>query len=337
MSTTPSTQFTPIRDRHGRTFEYLRIAVLDQCNLRCVYCMPESGIRFLAKDNLLTRDEIARVVRAFAGVGVSKVRFTGGEPLIRPDIVELVADAASTPGVDGVHLTTNALLLADALPALREAGLRGVNVSLDTLRSDRFRMITRRDGFDDVLAAVDASIGAGLSVKINAVMLNGMNLDEVGDFVRFAKTHAVTVRFIELMPFDARQIWEQGSSVRAAELVDAVRRADSDLSPTDGSATETHVFTGPGYRGSVAVIPAFTRTLCGACDRIRVTADGQIRNCLFSEHEYDLMHHLRTGDDEAALVKCLRRAVGDKAVDGWAAARTDVGDHPRVSMTQIGG
>lgn len=334
----------PLRDRFGRTFDYLRIAVTDVCNLRCLYCMPEEGVNFTPSERLLRAEEILRVVRVLAPLGVSKIRFTGGEPLVRKDIVSLVAGTASTEGIRSVHLTTNGLLLGTLAEPLRRAGLTGLNVSLDTLRPDRFQRITRRAGVERVLEGLRHALELGFpSVKVNAVAMRDFNDDELPEFAELTRQKGVTVRFIELMPFDSHQIWKTGHFVSAERLVERFLASFPQAARDEGSSTEEHIFRIPGYAGKVAFIPSYTRTLCGDCTRIRLTADGQIRNCLYSEEEYDLMSALRNGASDADLADIVRRAMREKLEDGWAAqrqARARAEEHPgqaRDSMTQIGG
>ena len=329
-----------LADRFGRIFTYMRIAVVERCNLRCIYCMPEEGIPFTAREELLTTDELLRVVRAGAGLGIRKIRYTGGEPLLHPDIVNLVAGAASHPGIETVHLTTNGVLLSRLAGELRRAGLSGVNISLDTLRKDRFAKITRRSKLSEVLAGLDAARSAGFeSIKINVVALRGFNDDEIVDFAELTRDADLTVRFIELMPFDAHQIWKTGTFLRLDFVREQLASQYGALASTDGSATETEAFRLPGFRGKVALIPAYTRSLCSACDRVRLTADGKIRNCLYGKHEYDLKAVLRGGGSDEDIHSLLREAMGHKARDGWAAQKEPVegGDRQRVSMTEIGG
>lgn len=330
----------PIVDRFGRTFDYLRIAVTDACNLRCVYCMPEEGVAFAPREELLTTDEIGRVLGIAAGLGVSKIRFTGGEPLVRKDIVELVGAASSTEGIERVHLTTNGLLLHKHAAALRDAGLTGVNVSLDTLDAARFLKITRRTGLDAVMDAIRLAVATPFaSVKVNVVAMRDFNDDELHAFLALTRELPITVRFIELMPFDAHQIWKTGKFFHSDWIVDALRAQQPDLEDATGSRTEHRVFRVPGHAGKVAVIPAYTRSLCGACNRVRLTADGKIRSCLYAEDETDVRGALRTGASDEDVAAIFRRAMWAKHRDGWSAQRAGEGPggQHRDSMTQIGG
>jgi len=338
----------PLQDRHGRTFDYVRIAVIEQCNLRCTYCMPEEGMDFKEKDMVLRTNEIQRVVSSLARMGVKKVRYTGGEPLMRPDIVDIVESSVKTPGIKGVHLTTNGLLFPRYAEDLRKAGLMGVNISLDSLHEDKFETITRRKGLDKVLESIDLAVDLGFPrVKVNVVLMRGFNEDELIAFCEMTKDKPITMRFIEFMPFDAHQIWENGQHfASAADLTAQIEKHYTGIAPADGTRTEHHIYRVPGYAGKIAVIPAFTRSLCGNCSRIRVTADGSIMNCLYSESPYMLKDLLRRGGSDEDMIALFREAYGDKHIDGFEAkkaasiaAKVNVSDinRSRPSMTQIGG
>lgn len=344
----PESPLPPLQDKHGRTFDYVRIAVIEQCNLRCTYCMPEEGVQFKDKDMVLRTNEIERVVKVLSRMGVKKVRYTGGEPLMRPDIIELVEMAVQTPGIKGVHLTTNGLLFPKHAESLRNAGLTGVNISLDSLDASKFEHITRRKGIEKVLDSIDLAVDLGFPrVKVNVVLMRGFNEDELIDFCELTKDKPVTVRFIEFMPFDAHQIWESGQHfASAADLTGQIEKRYPGIAPADGTRTEHHIYRAPGYKGKIAVIPAFTRSLCGNCSRIRVTADGSIMNCLYSETPYMLKDLMRRGGSDDDVVALFREAFGDKHIDGFEAkkaasiaAKVSVSDidRARASMTQIGG
>ncbi len=335
----------PLQDRFGRTFDYVRIAVTEKCNLRCTYCMPEEGVDFQGREKILSAEETLRAISILARMGVKKVRFTGGEPLVRKDIIELVSGAASTPGIKSVHLTTNGLLFDRYAERLREAGLTGVNISLDTFDAEKFLKITRREGVEKVLEAIDLALDLEFPrVKVNVVMMRGFNDDELRDFTELARDKRVTVRFIEFMPFDAHQIWETGVHFTSAEsLVQQIESMYPGIQPAPGTRTEHHIFQAPGHAGKIAVIPAFTRSLCGNCSRIRITADGSIRNCLYSDREYGLRDLIRSGASDDEVVELFRKAFAEKEKDGFEAKKAssvqqvDVKDIGRVSMTQIGG
>ena len=326
----------PIVDRFGRTFNYLRIALNEQCNLRCIYCMPEEGIDFRSEDKLLTTKEIFRIIQITAEMGVSKIRFTGGEPLLRKDLPKLIQYANQTKGVESTHLTTNGLLLGKYLSQLEDARLTGINISLDTLNPEKFKMITRRNGLDLVVNSLHKAMESTIpSIKLNVVALRGFNDDELMDFVDLTEENDITVRFIELMPFDSHQIWKTGKFYGADHIVADIKNQIDELNPIGGSRTEHHIFRVNDYKGKVAVIPAYSRSLCGACNRIRITADGKLLNCLYSQDETNLRDAMRTGKTDMMIKKMIYDTMKKKYKDGWEAQNK--GNDNRESMTQIGG
>jgi cyclic pyranopterin phosphate synthase len=295
-------------DRFGRVARDLRVSVTDRCNLRCTYCMPAEGLDWLPRPELLSDDEIVRVIAVATGLGVREVRFTGGEPLLRRGLVDLVARTAALPERPEVSLTTNGIGLAKLAPALAAAGLHRVNVSLDTLDKERFVTLARRDRLADVLAGLAAAHEAGIRpVKVNAVLMRGVNDGDAAGLLRFALEHDYQLRIIEQMPLDAQHGWDRATMVTADETL-ARLREDFDLVPADpglrGAApAEDFVVDGGGPRDSwrVGIIASVTRPFCAACDRLRLTADGQVRNCLFSRTEADLRAVLRSGAAEAEI------------------------------------
>lgn len=306
-------------DRHGRVATDLRVSLTDRCNLRCSYCMPPEGLDWLPTDDVLTDDEVVRLVLlAVHRLGVQEVRFTGGEPLVRRGLVDIVGRiSAGAPGVD-LSLTTNALGLARNAAALAAAGLHRVNVSLDSIRQESYAEITRRDRLHDALAGIEAAAAAGLKpVKINAVLLRGLNDDQAPELVRWALEAGHELRFIEQMPLDAQHGWSRDKMVTADEILAALE-AELDVEPADevrGSAPAERfvVDAGNGVRGKVGVIASVTRPFCGDCDRVRLTADGQVRNCLFARSESDLRGALRGGASDDELVERWRAAMWGKA------------------------
>ena len=325
-----------ITDQFGRTFNYLRIAVNEKCNLRCIYCMPEEGVQFNPKNEILTTEEILRVVKVVSDLGVNKIRFTGGEPLLRGDITKLVGKSSSTPGIESVHLTTNGVLLDRYAGDLKESGLAGVNISIDTLNIEKYIQITRRDELVRAMEGLEAAKTAGIpSIKVNAVALRGFNDSEIVEFVELTKDYPLTVRFIELMPFDAHQIWKTGKFFSAEHIQKELKDHFPNIKITTGTATEHFIFQVPNYAGKVAVIPSYSRNLCGNCNRIRLTADGNIRNCLYAHNEFNLKELMRSGGTEEELKELMLSAMWKKPIDGWKAQKT--GSDSRESMTQIGG
>lgn len=290
-------------DGEGRRIEYLRLSVTDRCNCRCAYCMPESGVPMLGHADILSFEELAAVARAAAELGVRKVRLTGGEPLARRGVVDLVRMVAAVPGVDEVAMTTNATLLAPVAGALREAGLSRLNVSLDTLRPDRYAKITRCGRLEDALAGLAAAREAGFSrTKVNCVLMGGVNDDEVADLAGLARNEAVDVRFIELMPIGPAAGWPRASFVAAEAVLDALPGLE--LLGRDGVA---ELYRMPGWAGRVGLIRPMSHKFCDGCSRIRVTADGKLKPCLHSAAEIDLR-----GLGHEGLLAALRAGIAAK-------------------------
>ena len=292
----------PASDSFGRVATDLRVSLTDRCNLRCSYCMPAEGLSWLPRDELLTNDELARLLRlATTRLGVTTIRLTGGEPMLRPDLELLIGLAAALDPRPTVALTTNGIGLAGRAVALKQAGLDRINVSLDTLRDDRFATLTRRHRLDDVIAGIRAARAAGLDpVKVNSVLMRGINDDEAAELVAWAGTEGVELRFIEQMPLDAQHGWKRDRMVTAAEI-QASLATHVTLVPLPGrGSAPAERFRVAGSDQVIGIIASVTQPFCGACDRVRLTADGQLRSCLFSMKESDLRGALRDGssDDE---------------------------------------
>jgi cyclic pyranopterin phosphate synthase len=303
----------PLVDRYGRVHGDLRISVTDRCNLRCIYCMPEEGLSFLPQPDLLSFDEILRVARVARGLGVTAVRITGGEPLMRRGLPKLVGGLAQI-GFDDVAMTTNGTKLAPVAAELAAVGLRRVNISCDSLRPDRFAAIRRRGDLAVVLDAMDAAEAAGLApLKINVVLLRGQNDDEILDFADLARRTGRIVRFIEFMPLDAEGKWERDRLVPGREVFERIS-AVWPLVPVSasGPAPAERFRFADGGRGEVGLISSVSEPFCGTCNRLRLTADGDVRNCLFSDDERSVRGVLREGGTDAELALLFRRAVWAK-------------------------
>lgn len=323
-------------DAFGRVATDLRISVTDRCNFRCRYCMPPQGLPWLPKDELLTFEEIARLAGILLDLGVRSIKVTGGEPLVRRDVAVLVrALRALDPTLD-LSMTTNGYLLAQAAPGLVAAGLDRVTVSCDSLIAHRFAEMTLKDALDDVLGGLRAAASAGLTpVKVNTVVIRGQNEEEVVDFAALARSTGYQVRFIEYMPLDAQDEWSLEDVVPAVEILDRIetvypleqRRGLSEPGVTFGFAD--------GAPGSIGIIPSVTAPFCDSCNRLRLTADGQLRACLFSLEETDLRGPLRDGAPDGDLAELVRSCVAAK----WAGHRIGKQDfvRPARSMSQIGG
>jgi len=327
----------PLTDTHGRTVRDLRLSITDRCNLRCVYCMPAEGMPWLPKQELLTYEELTRFARVCLECGVTGVRLTGGEPTVRADLPMLVRSLrALSPTLD-LSLTTNALKLVEMAPALREAGLDRVNVSLDTLDRDRFRELARRDRLADVLGGLEAARRAGFApIKVNAVLMRGSNDDEVVPLARWARDEGYELRFIEWMPLDFQRGWDRSRLVPADEILARLGEAfPLEAEDGDDPSAPARTFRYRDGAGRVGVIASVTRPFCGTCDRIRLTADGQARTCLFALREYDFRALLRSGADDDAVEALLRSAVARKQPGHLISQPGFV--QPERGMSAIGG
>ena len=301
-----------LRDTFGRVATDLRVSLTDRCNLRCSYCMPAEGLDWLPTDDVLTDDEVVRLIRiAVEMLGVREVRFTGGEPLLRRGLADIVRRTTQLRPRPETSITTNALGLSRTARTLAEAGLDRVNVSLDTVRRDVFHTITRRDRLDDVIAGLEAAREAGLGpVKVNAVLLRGVNDDQAPELLRWCMERGYQLRFIEQMPLDAQHGWSRAAMVTAEEIFESLR-TEFLLEPAEeprGSAP-AELFAVDGGPHTVGVIASVTRPFCGDCDRVRLTADGQVRNCLFAREESDLRGALRSGADDAEIARRWQAAM----------------------------
>jgi GTP 3',8-cyclase len=324
----------PLVDTFGRVHRDLRVSVTDRCNFRCTYCMPAEGMAWLPREELLSFEEIHRVCRVMVQrYGIDSIRLTGGEPTVRAHLPRLVG-MLSTLGVD-LAMTTNGATLRLVADDLARAGLRRINISLDTLRADRFAEITKRDSLDKVLDGIDAALEAGLSpVKVNVVVMSGVNDDEILDFAELGRRKGVVVRFIEFMPLDAQEAWRRSDVVtydRIRRTIDAVHP----LQPLARGSAPAERFAYADGGGEIGIIASVTQSFCSSCDRVRLTAEGQLRSCLFAVDEHDLRSLLRNGADDDALADVVARAVHGK----WAGHQIDQVHfiRPNRSMSQIGG
>jgi len=329
-----------LTDSFGRVVRDLRISVTDRCNFRCVYCMPAEGLKWVPRAEILTFEEIARIARLFVeGLGVESIRLTGGEPTVRADLATLVGLLADLRTPDGrsidLALTTNGAKLVRLAQPLKDAGLRRINISLDSLKRARFAEITRRDALPEVLAGIDAATSAGLyPVKVNVVVVRGWNDDEIVDFAEYGRERGIQPRFIEFMPLDADGAWSMDKVVGADEIVAAIDA----IHPLEEVAHGPEPASRWRYRdgaGEIGVIPSVTKPFCGDCDRVRLTAEGAFMTCLFAQDDFDFRTPLRSGATDDELGDLAARAVGLK----WAGHRIGKIDfvRPRRSMSQIGG
>lgn len=323
------------RDQFGRIIEYLRISVTDRCNFRCIYCMPAGGLEWLPKEDILTYEEIASIVRQLAPMGVRRLRITGGEPTVRPDLQQLIGMLRAIPEIQDISLSTNGVKLAGVAASLAAAGLDRVNVSADSLRADRIAAIARRNLRFDPIETLDASLRAGLDpVKFNVVVMRGVNDDEIGDFARLTLDRSVHVRFIELMPVGemAGLTWEH--VVPSPEVLDRAADAVGPLEPSEGPRRgngPARYYRVTGAPGTIGVITPMSHSYCDTCNRVRLTADGRLRTCLYGNHELNLRDPLRAGEPMAPL---FERAIADKPKQHYL-LQNQVGG--LKALSQVGG
>ena len=304
-------------DSFGRLHDNLRISVTDRCNIRCFYCMPETDVQFVPRAEILDFEEIERFVRIAVSLGVSKLRVTGGEPLLRRDLPRLIGRLSAIPGVRDLALTTNGVLLREMARPLYEAGLRRVNVHLDTLDRERFRQITRRDDLPKVLAGLEECQRLGYSkIKLNAVAVKNLVEPDIVPLARYARENGYEVRYIEFMPLDAQNLWERGKVLLADEMIEMLSREISPLLPVpdpDPRAPATEYYFADGI-GHVGFIASVSRPFCGNCNRIRLTADGKLRYCLFAIEEDDVKSLMRSGASDQEITALIRRNIAGKWV-----------------------
>ena len=313
------TDSLPLIDSFGRRHNNLRISVTDRCNIRCFYCMPATDVQFMPRDELLTFEEIERCATIAARLGVNKLRLTGGEPLVRQQLSKLVEKLAAIEGIQDLGLTTNGILLADQAPDLYAAGLRRINISLDALDPVKFREVTRRDGYERVLEGIQAARDVGFDpIKINAVSIRGLTEDQAVPFAQLARESGIEVRFIEFMPLDAENAWERDKVLFAADIR---ARLEAELGPLvprdqpDPTAPAVDYEFADG-RGRIGFIASVSQPFCASCNRFRLTADGKLRNCLFSLEETDIKSLLRhPGTDDAKIDRDIERAIRESLRD----------------------
>jgi molybdenum cofactor biosynthesis protein A len=293
-----------LTDTYGRFHNYLRISITERCNLRCKYCMPENGVELTPNEQLLTTGEILKIAKLFVEAGVDKIRLTGGEPTIRKDVVEIVEELAKLPGLKTIAMTSNGIVLARKLPALHKAGLNLLNISLDTLDPLKFPLITRREGFDHVIRSIRLALELGYNpLKINCVVMRGVNDNELLDFVKWTERDPVEIRFIEYMPFEGNS-WNDKKFLSYKEMIDIISRHFPLQRLPDGPNTTSKTYAVPGYSGRIGFISSMSNHFCNSCNRLRLMADGSLKVCLFGSAEVRLRDKIRSGasDDELRLI-----------------------------------
>ena len=329
----------PIIDNHGRPITYVRLAVTDRCNLRCFYCMPEEGIDYLPRQQLLTYEEMERLLRVLAARGVSKVRITGGEPFLRRDLMPFLHRVKAIPGIEEIHITTNGVLTLPHVPELKQLGIKSINLSLDTLDRERFFRITRRDELDAVMATFHALLQHDIPVKINAVVMEGQNTEDIVPLARLAAQYPVSVRFIEEMPFNGVGNNHPSLTWNYRRILDELKTAFPELHQGYKELYATaENFVIPGHAGSLGIIAAYSRTFCGTCNRIRVTAQGGLKTCLYGNDVLNTRDMLRNGASDETLAEALLEVFGRRAKDGYEAEANSHLIMPGfASMSTIGG
>lgn len=330
---------TPLKDSFARPHTYLRISLTERCNLRCQYCMPSEGVTLPPADSLLTTHEILRLATLFTRRGVNKIRLTGGEPLVRRDIIPLTQSLAALPGLDSLAMTTNGLALKRKLPALQNAGLSALNISLDTLVPAKFEFITRRKGQQAVMEAISRAIELNFaSLKVNVVVMKGFNDDELADFVRLTKDANIDVRFIEYMPFDGNR-WSDAKFLSYADMLDDLSRSFGVLNRVSDTPNDTcKHYRVPGFVGRVGFITSMSNHFCGTCNRLRITADGNLKVCLFGSDELSLRDAMRNGMSDEQLNEIIDAALWKKHFSlGGNRDMYAISKQENRSMVRIGG
>jgi molybdenum cofactor biosynthesis protein A len=324
-------------DNHNRPLNYLRLAVTDRCNLRCFYCMPQERIQYLPKKEILTFEEMERLVTLMANLGITKVRLTGGEPFVRNDLMKLIRTIADVPGIKDLHLTTNGILTAPHIPELKKIGIKSVNLSLDSLDKKRFFEITRRDEFDKTWETLQLFLEHEIPLKINVVVMEGKNIDDIIPLVELTRNTPIDVRFIEEMPFNGKGNEVTPLTWNHKKIIGHITEHYPDLKRMQDPAFSTsYNYMVSGFKGTVGVIAAFSRTFCGTCNRIRVTARGELKTCLYGEPVLDIKALFRNGSSNQQITQKLLDAFSNRAKDGFEAEKQS---HSSVfaSMSTIGG
>jgi molybdenum cofactor biosynthesis protein A len=326
-------------DNHGRKINYLRLAVTDRCNLRCFYCMPEDGLNWLSRKELMTYEEMLQVCTLLVKMGIEKIRITGGEPFVRKDIMQLLTALSKLDGLKELSITTNGVLTAPHVADLKKIGVRSVNLSLDTLDANRFFTITRRDEFANVMETMEELLKHDMEVKINTVVMAGKNTQDIIPLVGLTKDLPVSVRFIEEMPFNGDGHSYSGIVWDYVRIFDEIRQTFPEIQKVpDPQYSTSYNYQIPGHKGSIGIIAAYSRTFCGTCNRIRITPQGTLKNCLYDDGVLNIKDLMRSGMGNAELEETLRAAFNNRQKDGWQAEQKRL-ENPNFheSMATIGG
>ncbi len=326
-------------DNHGRTVNYLRIAVTDRCNLRCFYCMPAEGIDYVPKKHLLSYEEMLRLVRILATMGISKVRITGGEPFVRKGIMDFILKLSQVEGIEQINLTTNGILTAPFIPQLLEMGIHSVNLSLDSLDKERFFKITRRDELHKVLDTLHLLVKNKVKTKINCVVMDGQNMEDILPMVNLAKEHDISVRFLEEMPFNGTGLRLQDFKWNFKNILAHIKQEFPNIYKIEDAPNSTSLnYKIEGFQGSIGLIPSFSRTFCGTCNRLRLTPQGMIKTCLYDDGVFNVKDLMRANLTNDELQTHILKAIGSRAKNGFEAEKNRKNQKGvSESMSTIGG
>ena len=326
-------------DNHGRLINYLRLGVTDRCNLRCFYCMPEEGINYLPRKELLSFEEMERIVRVLVPLGINKLRITGGEPFLRKGMMEFLERLSAIRGLEKLNITTNGTLTADLVPALKKMGINSVNLSLDSLDEERFFKITRRDSFSKVMQTFEQLLSYGIPTKINAVVMPDSNIEDIIPLVELSKNHPIGIRFIEEMPFNGKGAHQKTGLWDYPKILNYLQTHFPNLEKIpDPKYSTSFNYQIPSYKGTVGIIAAYSRLFCGSCNRIRLTPQGMLKTCLYDNGVFSLRDFMRKGASDDDLRNTIVEALAYRAKDGFEAEKKRDFDTPvSESMATIGG
>lgn len=325
-----------IYDNHGRRINYLRLAVTDRCNLRCFYCMPHDGLDWLPKKEIMTYEEMLRICSLLAEMGIEKVRITGGEPFVRKDMVLFLESLVSISGIKEVTITSNGVFTAPYIPYLKQLGINSINLSLDTLDRNRFFSITRRDKLALVLKTFDTALAYGMNIKLNTVVMEGKNVEDIVPLVQLTKELPVSVRFIEEMPFNGNGHQHSGIKWNYMRIIEEIKKHFIIEKKNDPPFSTSFNYTIEGHKGSIGIIPAYTRSFCGTCNRIRITPQGVLKTCLYDNGVLNVKELIRDDLTDEAIKHSLTKAFIQRAANGWEAEKKS-SDKIHPSMAAIGG
>lgn len=326
-----------IYDNHGRLINYLRLAVTDRCNLRCYYCMPHNGLDWLPKNALMSYEEMLRICSLLAKLGVEKIRITGGEPFVRKDLIVFLESLVNIEGIKEVSITTNGVLTAQYIPQLKKLAIQNINLSLDTLNRNRFFAITRRDELPSVLNTFHKLLENDMNVKLNAVVMEGKNTEDIIPLVKLTKNLPISVRFIEEMPFNGDGHQYSGIRWNFLRILEEIQKHFPGISKKkDPPSSTSFNYTIPGHKGSVGIIAAYTRSFCGTCNRVRITPQGILKTCLYDRGVLNIKELMRDGFPDEEITHCVLKSISKRAANGWEAEQ-GLSEITHPSMASIGG